>query len=188
MAQSSSLPIIYGIVTIITIYFVIRMLYSVEYTPGTTVIYNSPIAQKLFPNATKLFPTWGSNKAGMYDNQPFRPMGILNTHWPPPAEPVEGTNCGAKPHKLPVSNDQRSKFGQADFWPEKGGGFKPNKFGSTGASPTGGMRPHFDIPAETDVGYWGYTPEPVRQVSLDIYDNSGKPPEYIINTGWWGTD
>ena len=37
-------------------------------------------------------------------------MGILNTHWPPAAEPFEGTNCGALPHKLPVSNDQRSKF------------------------------------------------------------------------------
>ena len=40
----------------------------------------------------------------------FRPMGILNAHWPPAAEPVEGTNCVAKPHKLPVSNDQRFKF------------------------------------------------------------------------------
>ena len=39
----------------------------------------------------------------------LRPMGILNAHWPPAAEPVEGTNCGALPHKLPVSNDQRSK-------------------------------------------------------------------------------
>ena len=39
----------------------------------------------------------------------FRPMGILNAHWPPAAEPFEDINCGALPHKLPVSNDQRSK-------------------------------------------------------------------------------
>ena len=151
MAQSGILPIIYGIITIIIIYLVVRMFYSVEYTPGTTVIYNSPIAQKLFPNAQKLFPTWGSNKIGMYDNQPF-------------------------------------KFGQGEFWPEKGGGFKPNKFGSTGASPTGGMRPHFDIPAETDVGWWATTVEPVRQVSLDIYDNSsnnGIGNIYVSAVGWW---
>ena len=39
----------------------------------------------------------------------FRPMSILNAHWPPATEPFEGTNCGALPHKLPVSNDQWSK-------------------------------------------------------------------------------
>jgi hypothetical protein len=38
----------------------------------------------------------------------FRPLGILNAQWPPAAEPFEDTNCGAKPHKLPVSNSQRS--------------------------------------------------------------------------------
>ena len=149
MAQSGILSIIYGVVTITLIFLIIQMLYSVEYTPGTTVIYNSPIAQKIFPNAmNKLFPTWGSNKVGMYDGQPF-------------------------------------KFGQAEFWPEKGNGFKPNKYGSAGASPTGGMRPSFPIPAETAIGYWGYTPKPVKKVSLNIYDNSGKPPEYVFATGWW---
>jgi len=149
MAQSGILSIIYGVVTITLIFLIIQMFYSVEYTPGTTVVYNSPIAQKIFPNAmNKLFPTWGSNKVGMYDGQPF-------------------------------------KFGQAEFWPEKGTGFKPNKFGSPGASPTGGMRPTFPIPAETAVGYWGYTPEPVKKVSLDIYDNTSKPIQYIFPIGWW---
>ena len=68
------------------------------------------------------------------------------------------------------------------------GGFKPNKFGSTGASPNGGMRPRFNIPAETAVGWWGYTPNPVRQVSLDIYDNSsnnGIGNKYVSPVGWW---
>jgi hypothetical protein len=149
MAQSGVLLIIYGVVTITLIYFIVQMLYSVEYTPGTTVIYNSPIAQKLFPNAmNKLFPTWGSNKLGMYDGQPF-------------------------------------KFGQGKFWPESGKGFKPNRFGSPGASPTGGMRPSFPIPAETSVGYWGYTPKPEKKISVDIYDNSSQNVEYTTKTGWW---
>ena len=46
-------------------------------------------------------------------------------------------------------------------------------------------KPSFTIPAETPVGYWGYTPEPVKQVSLDIYDNTSKPVEYITPLGWW---
>ena len=41
----------------------------------------------------------------------IRPMGILNAHWPPAAEPSEGIcRVGAKPHTLPVSNDQRSNI------------------------------------------------------------------------------
>jgi hypothetical protein len=68
---------IYGAVVVVALfvalYFFIRSMYSVYYTPGTTVIYNSPQAQQLFPNAmNKLFPTWGYNKAGMYDGQPFK--------------------------------------------------------------------------------------------------------------------
>jgi hypothetical protein len=35
------------------------------------------------------------------------------------------------------------------------------------------------------VGYWGYTPEPIKKVSLDIYDNTSKPIEYISQLGWW---
>ena len=49
MAQSGILSIIYGVVTITLIFLIIQMFYSVEYTPGTTVVYNSPIAQKIFP-------------------------------------------------------------------------------------------------------------------------------------------
>jgi hypothetical protein len=140
---------IYGAIVIAVLYYVVRMLYSVYYTPGETVIYNSPQAQKLFPNATnKLFPTWGYNKRGMYDGQPF-------------------------------------KFGQGEFWPSSGKGFVPNKFGSPGASPTGGMRPTFSIPSETAVGYWGYTPKAERVVDLNIYDNSSQHVEYITPVGHW---
>ncbi len=122
-------PVIYGVITITLLFLVVRELYSVYYTPGVSTIYNSPQAQKIFPNATnKLFPLWGYNKAGMYDGQPF-------------------------------------KFGQGNFWPESGKGFVPNKFGSGGPSPSGGMRSGGGpIPNETEVGYWGYTPTVEKNV------------------------
>lgn len=141
---------IYGIVIIGIAYFIVMTLYSVYYTPGVSVIYNSPQAQQLFPQAkNKLYPTWGYNKAGMYDGQKF-------------------------------------KFGPGQFWPESGKGFVPNKFGSPGASPTGGMRPSFPIPAESPIGYWGYSPKPEQRVELDIYDNSSQHVEYVADVGWWG--
>ncbi|NBX70247.1 MAG: hypothetical protein EBR01_15005 [Proteobacteria bacterium] len=143
------LPIIYGVIAIIAIYFLVRTLYSVYYTPGVTTIYNSPQAQQLFPNAlNKLFPTWGYNKAGMYSGQPF-------------------------------------KFGQSSFWPESGKGFVPNKFGSPGPSPSGGLRPTFKIPSEVDVGFWGKTHKAEKNIHLDIYDNSSQHVKYITPVGWW---
>lgn len=149
MAQSGILTLIYGFITVAIIYYFVKMLYSVYYTPGSTVVYNSPVAQQLFPNAmNKLFPTWGYNKAGMYDGQPF-------------------------------------KFGQGQFWPESGKGFVPNKFGSPGASPEGGMRPSFSIPTESPIGYWGFSPKPEDKVQLNIYDNSSQHVEYITPVGWW---
>jgi len=67
----SFLTLIYGVVFLIFVYFIMWMLYSVYYTPGTTTLYNSPITQALFPNTNKLFPTWGYNALGMYE-QPFK--------------------------------------------------------------------------------------------------------------------
>jgi hypothetical protein len=152
MTLRDYLPVIYGVVIITALFFFVKMLYSVYYTPGETVIYNSPQAQKFFPGAkNKLFPTWGYNRAGMYDNQPF-------------------------------------KFGQGQFWPESGKGFVPNKFGSPGASPSGGMRPSFPIPAESQVGYWGQTPDQQINGIRDIYDNSSQHVHYITPVGWWNND
>jgi hypothetical protein len=143
------LSILYGVTIIAILYFVIRMMYSVYYTPGSTVLYNSPVTQQLFPGvANKLFPTWGYNKAGMYNGQPF-------------------------------------KFGQQEFWPKSGKGYVPNKFGSPGASPSGGMRPTFKIPSEVDVGFWGNSPQPESGANLDIYDNSSQHVEYITPVGHW---
>lgn len=149
MTLRDFLPVIYGVVILTVIYLIIRMLYSVNYTPGTTTLYNSPITQKLFPNATnKLFPTWGYNKAGMYDGQAF-------------------------------------KYGQGSFWPESSAGYKPNKYGYGGPSPSGGERPTLPIPDETSVGFWGYTPQHEQNVQLDIYDNSSQHVEYNTPVGWW---
>ena len=150
MAQSGILTFIYGVVILAAIYFFVQMLYSVYYTPGVTTVYNSPQAQQFFPNAmNKLFPTWGYNKSGMYDGQPF-------------------------------------KFGQSSFWPESGKGFVPNKFGSPGASPSGGMRPSFSIPAESPIGFWGSSPDQTVHSIRNIYDNSSQHVEYNTPVGWWG--
>jgi hypothetical protein len=125
------------------------MLYSVYYTPGTSVLYNSPVTQKIFPGAKdKLFPTWGYTKQGLYSGKPF-------------------------------------KYGQGQFWPESGKGFVPNKYGSGGPSPSGGMRPTLPIPDESEVGYWGESPQHPDNVHLDIYDNSSQHVEYITPVGHW---
>jgi len=81
MTQQLFFNCIYGGIFIALVYLIVRMLYSVEYTPGSTVVYNSPIAQKLFPNeANKMFPTWGYNEAGMVKNDPTK-YG-QNGFWP----------------------------------------------------------------------------------------------------------
>lgn len=143
---------IYGVAIIAALYFIIQQLFSVYYTPGTTVLYNSPSTQQLFPTApNKLFPTWGYNKLGMYDGQPF-------------------------------------KFGQGQFWPESGKGFIPNKLGSGGPSPSGGMRSGGGpTPPEVAVGWWSTSPTPEQNVNLDIYDNgSYDKTKYVTEVGWWG--
>ena len=72
---------IYGAIFIGLIYLFIKMLYSVQYTPGNTTIYNSPIAQALFPREpNKLSPTWGYNQLGMMKQDPTK-YG-QNGFWP----------------------------------------------------------------------------------------------------------
>jgi len=140
---------IYGVAILAILYFILEMLYSVYYTPGVKTIYNSPQAQKIFPNTSKkLFPIWGYNKAGMYNGQSY-------------------------------------KFGQGQFWPESGKGYIPNKFGSGGPSPSGGMRKTLPMPEETDIGFWGNSPQHPENIHLDIYDNSSQHIEYITPIGHW---
>jgi len=74
MSQQLFFNCIYGGIFIALIYLIVRMLYSVEYTPGSTVIYNSPMAQKLFPNEpNKMFPTWGYEWGNGKFDMPSRP-------------------------------------------------------------------------------------------------------------------
>jgi hypothetical protein len=65
------LQVIYGAGILVIIYLVIHMFYSVYYTPGVSVIYNSPVAQALFPmDKAKLMPNWGYTKPlGLYSGQ-----------------------------------------------------------------------------------------------------------------------
>ncbi len=72
MTQQVFFNCIYGGIFIALVYLIIRMLYSVQYT-GSTVIYNSPISQKLFPNEpNKLFPTWGYGQLDMPTRGPTK--------------------------------------------------------------------------------------------------------------------
>jgi hypothetical protein len=73
MAQTNLLTYIYGTIVGVVLFLFVRYLYSVYYTPGVRSLYNSPVTQQLFPNAmNKIYPLWGYNQAGMYDDQPFK--------------------------------------------------------------------------------------------------------------------
>ena len=81
MTRQLFLTSIYGAIFIGFFYIFIKMLYSVQYTPGNTTIYNSPIAQALFPGEpNKLSPTWGYNQLGMIKQDPTK-YG-QNGFWP----------------------------------------------------------------------------------------------------------
>ena len=158
MTQQFFYTILYGVIFISLVYLVVRMLYSVEYTPGSTVVYNSPIAQKLFPNEpNKLFPTWGYGSS----------------------TPGIG--------ELDMPRREHTKLGQGKFWPKSGAGYKPSRFGSGGPSPSGGMRSAGIGTDFTSVGYWGGDiTYPERQV-FDIYANDAEIPEKTVwSVGWWG--
>ena len=67
MVNKSLMTIIYGIIFFTLLYFIVKLLFQVYYTPGSTVVYNSPVAQALFPGEKhKLMPQWGYNSLGMY--------------------------------------------------------------------------------------------------------------------------
>jgi hypothetical protein len=145
------LQVIYGAGIIFMIYLIVRMLYSVYYTPGVDVIYNSPVAQKIFSGEpAKLMPTWGYTKPlGMYSGEPTK-QG-MGDFWPasgkgyvpdgrgyPGPSPTGGLRkTFATPAEVPVG-----------FW---GGDIDPKKhvnldiYDSNAEIPT---------PVETEVGWW----------------------------------
>lgn len=86
------------------------------------------------------------------------------------------------PTYIPLSPSTLSK---PMISPESGNRFVPSASGSTGISPLGGMRPSFQMPEETEVGFWGFTPVPEETATFDIYDHTTPFKEYIIDIGWW---
>jgi len=92
-------------------------------------------------------------------------------------------------NKLGMYQGDPTKYGQGTFWPKSGKGYVPNKYGSGGADPSGGMRKGGDgsgIPSKVNVGWWnGPIDIPNRSIST-IYDDSDIPEPMIADIGWWG--
>ena len=80
----------------------------------------------------------------------------------------------------------KESHGQGEFWPESGQGYKPNRSGSGGPSPTGGERdpgPYI----QPSIGWWGGDAvEPVTNTVQHIYDDKGIPEKKVWEIGWWG--
>jgi hypothetical protein len=153
MKQTDFLSWIYGVIVLVILYFIVREIFSVYYTPGVKSLYDSPIVQRLFPGEkNKMFPTWG-----------FTEFGTM------------------KPDS--------TKYGQGAFWPDSGKGYVPNKFGSGGPDPSGGLRNSENrIPLETAVGWWkGDIYQPIRTIN-SIYDHETIPEPQTISVGWWGNE
>ena len=139
---------IYGVSVIVILYLIVRMLYSVEYTPGVSTLYNSPVTQKIFPNEPhKLAPVWGYNNAGMIQSDP-------------------------------------TKYGQSDFWPESGKGFKPTASASGGPNPSGGMRSGGTGPVNAPIGSWMSNITYPSSSITSIYDDESIPEPTICDIGW----
>ena len=161
---------IYGAIFIGLLYFFIKMLYSVQYTPGSTTIYNSPIAQALFPGEpNKLSPTWGYNELGMIKQDPTK-YG-QNGFWPksgPGFEPTASGSGGPSP-----SGGMRSG-GSGSCSVENGA--------ACSVFQTGG-------PTESEVGWWkGDITYPSNTIT-SIYDNDAEIPEKKVTVvGWWGNE
>lgn len=88
--------------------------------------------------------------------------------------------------RLGMYDGQPFKYGQGSFYPESGPAYQPTKYGYGGPSPSGGERKTFPIPKEVPVGYWGYSPEPVKSVTVPIYENETIPEQQTVEVGWWG--
>lgn len=139
--------ILYGVAFLIVIYLIIRQFYSVQYTPGVTVLYDTPVTQRLFPDATKkLFPTWGYDEIGRVKSDPTK-YG-QGEFWPESGKGYEPTASGSG-------------------GPDPSGGMRSARLPThwelrEGYDPLPTVRniydSHADIPrpTTTDIGWWGY--------------------------------
>jgi len=140
------LTFIYGVAFITIMYLLVLLFYSVYYTPGTTTLYNSPIAQALFPNSKKLFPTWGYNALGMY-KQPYK-FG-QDDFWPESGKgyvPNKFGSPGASPDGLrptfPIPDET-----EVGFW-----GFTPTPEQNANVDIYDNSSQHVEY--KTDIGWW----------------------------------
>jgi hypothetical protein len=75
------LQLLYGAAILMVVYLFVYHYYTVYYTPGVNVLYDSPVTQKLFPGQTdKLWPTWGYDKQGLMKTDPTK-YG-MDKFWP----------------------------------------------------------------------------------------------------------
>lgn len=146
------LTFIYGAIILISIYFIIQILYSVYYTPGVNVIYNSPIAQQLFSGEKeKLMPTWGyTQPLGLYSGKPTK-VG-QGEFWPfsgkgyvPDRRGYPGPSpSGGLRKTFPIPTEV-----EVGFW---GGDIDPKKYVDLDIYANDADIP---APVESDVGWWG---------------------------------
>jgi hypothetical protein len=88
-------------------------------------------------------------------------------------------------NRLGMYDGQAFTFGQGEFYPESGKGYKPSKYGYGGPSPSGGERKTLPIPKEVSVGWWGYLPTPKQPVAVPVYGEETIPTPKEIEVGWW---
>jgi hypothetical protein len=88
-------------------------------------------------------------------------------------------------NKLGMLKGDSTKYGQSNFYPQSGPDFVPNKFGSGGPDPSGGMRN--PTPASpVSIGWWnGDIKQPIHSIQ-NIYDTTEIPEKTIVDIGWWG--
>ena len=147
MTASRFLSFLYGAGILIVLYFIVKQIFSVYYTPGSYAVYDSPITQTLFPSEKRLQPTWGTTSMGMMKADP-------------------------------------TKYGPADFWPESGQRYVPDKKGSGGPSPSGGERSvGVNHPVVLREGY-----DPLPTVRNIYADDAEIPEKKVWSVGWWGVE
>ena len=137
--------IVYGLLIAAVLYLALHYFYSVNYTPGVSTLYGSPVTQKLFPGERSLVPTWGYDKAGFMHADPTKYGTDL--YWPEsvPYKPTKSGSGGPDP-----SGGMRGSKG-----------YYPGVELRDGYDPLPTVRNIYDdssIPEKKvwEVGWWGY--------------------------------
>jgi hypothetical protein len=91
-------------------------------------------------------------------------------------------------NKIGTISSDNTKYGQDDFWPEDGQGYRPTKSGSGGAHPMGGER-NTKLPFSEDLelGWWNGDYSYQTNTAQSIYDSRGIPEKMVVDVGHWST-